>query len=115
MSIPEDGEVSPRNELFSLVVGYSTGIQVWTVSEHGDATETLSLRCGTSSIFREIPHPERVKEDGFASKRPLAAYTASQNGSVELRLARMESFYDHVMILMILASSNRSKPLSTYL
>ena len=72
--------------LFSIVIGYSTGIQIWKVSEHGDATEQLSIRCGASSVFRKIPPPSEItaKYDKFASKRPIAAYTASQNGYVDL-------------------------------
>ena len=76
----EEYGTSLINEVLSLVIGYSTGFQVWSVLEHGDALEIFSLRCGPVSAFRELPTPRNKKRDKYSSKRPLAVYTASQNG-----------------------------------
>ena len=56
------------------MIGYSTGFQVWSILEHGDALEVFSLRCGPVSSFRELPIPREKKLDKFANKRPLAVY-----------------------------------------
>ncbi|CAG9819698.1 unnamed protein product [Phaedon cochleariae] len=57
-----------------LVLGYTTGIQVWAIPANGEATEILSWRHGSARIIKFLPTPFVVgnnKRDIFASKRPM--------------------------------------------
>ncbi|KAG5893569.1 hypothetical protein JTB14_028336 [Gonioctena quinquepunctata] len=58
-----------------LVLGYTTGIQVWAIPANGEATEILSWRHGSVRILRFLAKPFVVgyldKQDIFHTKRPL--------------------------------------------
>ncbi|KAJ8931403.1 hypothetical protein NQ314_015675, partial [Rhamnusium bicolor] len=60
-----------------LVLGYTTGIQIWAIPANGEATEILSWRHGSVRILRVLPGPTFVGNlnnlDIFATKRPLMA------------------------------------------
>ncbi|KAI4487707.1 hypothetical protein M0802_011897 [Mischocyttarus mexicanus] len=58
-----------------LVLGYSTGVQIWLISAVGEATEILSWRQGIVRTLRIIPNPKTDSKhsDQFESKRPLVA------------------------------------------
>ncbi|XP_066246460.1 breast carcinoma-amplified sequence 3 homolog [Euwallacea similis] len=59
-----------------LVLGYTTGIQVWAVPANGEAVELFSWRHGSVKVLRILPAPYEVgskKRDQFDSKRPLMA------------------------------------------
>ncbi|XP_015178173.1 PREDICTED: uncharacterized protein LOC107067304 isoform X2 [Polistes dominula] len=58
-----------------LVLGYSTGVQIWLISATGEATEILSWRQGIVRTLRVIPNPKTDSKyfDLFEPKRPLVA------------------------------------------
>ncbi|XP_044255626.1 breast carcinoma-amplified sequence 3 homolog isoform X2 [Tribolium madens] len=60
-----------------LVLGYTTGIQIWAIPATGEATEILSFRHSILRVLRLIPTPFKTggdnKIDLFASSRPLIA------------------------------------------
>ncbi|XP_017773235.1 PREDICTED: breast carcinoma-amplified sequence 3 homolog isoform X2 [Nicrophorus vespilloides] len=59
-----------------LVLGYTTGIQIWAIQANGEATEILSWRHGSVRVLRILPCPYRVGYnvvDSYNSKRPLIA------------------------------------------
>ncbi|XP_001603193.2 breast carcinoma-amplified sequence 3 homolog [Nasonia vitripennis] len=59
-----------------LVLGYTTGVQVWLIAASGEATEVLSWRQGMVRTLRILPSPrcgEREREDPFKVKRPMVA------------------------------------------
>ncbi|KAK9875808.1 hypothetical protein WA026_009594 [Henosepilachna vigintioctopunctata] len=59
-----------------LVLGYNTGIQVWSVSTNGLAAEVVPWRPGKTKVFKILPSPHKVDsncEDVFLSTRPLIA------------------------------------------
>nr|XP_033323957.1 uncharacterized protein LOC117219144 isoform X1 [Megalopta genalis]XP_033323966.1 uncharacterized protein LOC117219144 isoform X1 [Megalopta genalis] len=58
-----------------LVLGYTTGVQVWLIAATGEATEVLSWRQGVVRTLRILPNPKTDDEciDLFESKRPLVA------------------------------------------
>ncbi|XP_076177095.1 uncharacterized protein LOC143151636 isoform X2 [Ptiloglossa arizonensis] len=58
-----------------LVLGYTTGVQVWLVAATGEATEVLSWRQGVVRTLRILPNPKTDKEhvDLFDLKRPMVA------------------------------------------
>ncbi|KAL2712671.1 flocculation protein FLO11-like [Vespula squamosa] len=58
-----------------LVLGYSTGVQVWLIAATGEATEVLSWRQGIVRTLRILPNPKTDSEhpDSFEPKRPLVA------------------------------------------
>ncbi|CAH1124583.1 unnamed protein product [Ceutorhynchus assimilis] len=73
---------SPSNEAplpnsLILVLGYTTGIQVWAVPANGEAIELFSWRHGSVKVLRILPTPYEVgtlnKTDSFEAKRPLIA------------------------------------------
>ncbi|XP_011502085.1 PREDICTED: breast carcinoma-amplified sequence 3 homolog [Ceratosolen solmsi marchali] len=59
-----------------LVLGYTTGVQVWLIAASGEATEVLSWRQGMVRTLRILPNPnsgERERNDPFKQKRPMVA------------------------------------------
>ncbi|XP_056641626.1 breast carcinoma-amplified sequence 3 homolog [Diorhabda sublineata] len=66
-----------------LILGYTTGIQVWAVPANGEATEILSWRHGFVKAIKFLPVPYIVgnstKKDLFESKRPLLAVCDSSS------------------------------------
>ncbi|XP_034171493.2 uncharacterized protein LOC117600312 [Osmia lignaria lignaria] len=58
-----------------LVLGYTTGVQVWLITATGEATEVLSWRQGVVRTLRILPNPKTDDEhaDLFESKRPMVA------------------------------------------
>ncbi|XP_060532300.1 breast carcinoma-amplified sequence 3 homolog [Cylas formicarius] len=59
-----------------LVLGYTTGVQVWAVLANGEATEIFSWRHGSVKVLRILPAPYVIgnsNRDLFESKRPLIA------------------------------------------
>lgn len=58
-----------------LVLGYSTGVQVWLIAATGEATEILSWRQGIVRTLRILPNPKTDSEhvDPFEPKRPIVA------------------------------------------
>ncbi|XP_072163285.1 BCAS3 microtubule associated cell migration factor-like [Diadema setosum] len=55
-----------------LVIGYSNGVQIWSILSNGDAEEVLSLRQGPVRILRILPTPPHSKNH-HQDKRPLIA------------------------------------------
>ncbi|CAH1399339.1 unnamed protein product [Nezara viridula] len=60
-----------------LVLGYSSGVQVWSVGGSGEATELLSWCQGTVRALRFLLRPHN--RDPHASKRPLVAIVDSSS------------------------------------
>ncbi|XP_076394112.1 uncharacterized protein LOC100877372 isoform X2 [Megachile rotundata] len=58
-----------------LVLGYTTGVQVWLITAAGEATEVLSWRQGVVRTLRILPNPKTDDEhaDLFELKRPMVA------------------------------------------
>ncbi|KOX73985.1 Breast carcinoma-amplified sequence 3 like protein [Melipona quadrifasciata] len=58
-----------------LVLGYTTGVQVWLIAATGEATEVLSWRQGIVRTLRILPNPKTDDEhaDLFELKRPMVA------------------------------------------
>ncbi|XP_018572462.1 breast carcinoma-amplified sequence 3 homolog isoform X2 [Anoplophora glabripennis] len=60
-----------------LILGYTTGIQIWAIPATGEATEILSWRHGSVRVLKILPTPSYVgftkNEDVFKTKRPLIA------------------------------------------
>ncbi|XP_031829238.2 uncharacterized protein LOC116425518 isoform X1 [Nomia melanderi] len=58
-----------------LVLGYTTGVQVWLIAATGEATEVLSWRQGVVHTLRILPNPKTDDEhiDLFELKRPMVA------------------------------------------
>ncbi|XP_043803188.1 uncharacterized protein LOC122720492 isoform X2 [Apis laboriosa] len=58
-----------------LVLGYTTGVQVWLIAATGEATEVLSWRQGVVRTLRILPNPKTDDEhvDLFELKRPMVA------------------------------------------
>ncbi|XP_014256205.1 titin homolog isoform X2 [Cimex lectularius] len=59
-----------------LVLGYGTGVQIWSITGSGDASEVLSWSQGSVRTLRLLNKP-RDDQDPFASKRPLVAIVDS--------------------------------------
>ncbi|XP_074000051.1 uncharacterized protein [Rhodnius prolixus] len=59
-----------------LVLGYSTGVQVWSINGGGDATELLSWSQGAVRTLRLLDRP-KDGADLFINKRPLVAVVDS--------------------------------------
>ncbi|XP_041457041.1 breast carcinoma-amplified sequence 3-like isoform X2 [Lytechinus variegatus] len=62
---------APDCPLF-LVIGYTNGVQIWSILANGDAEEVLSLRQGPVRILRILPTPPHSKNH-HQDKRPLVA------------------------------------------
>ncbi|KOC70272.1 Breast carcinoma-amplified sequence 3 like protein [Habropoda laboriosa] len=57
-----------------LVLGYTTGVQVWLIAATGEATEVLSWRQGVVRTLRILPNPKTDEStDLFELKRPMVA------------------------------------------
>ncbi|XP_044579572.1 uncharacterized protein LOC123261814 isoform X1 [Cotesia glomerata] len=58
-----------------LVLGYTTGVQVWLIAASGEATEVLSWRQSVVRILRILPDPKIVEDhaDLYEKKRPIIA------------------------------------------
>ncbi|XP_071946619.1 BCAS3 microtubule associated cell migration factor-like [Antedon mediterranea] len=56
-----------------LIIGYSNGVQIWSLSESGEAHELLSLRQGPIRILRVLPNPSGKQESNQIEKRPFIA------------------------------------------
>uniref|UniRef100_A0A671VH73 BCAS3 microtubule associated cell migration factor n=1 Tax=Sparus aurata TaxID=8175 RepID=A0A671VH73_SPAAU len=56
-----------------LMIGYTDGMQIWSVSLAGEAQELFSVRHGPVRAARILPAPfiSPLKTDNFADKRPL--------------------------------------------
>ncbi|XP_030745857.1 breast carcinoma-amplified sequence 3 homolog isoform X2 [Sitophilus oryzae] len=67
---------TPIPSSLTLVLGYTTGVQVWTIPPNGEAMELFSWRHGSVKVLRILPTPFAVdcsKRDIFEAKRPLLA------------------------------------------
>lgn len=74
-----------------LILGYGTGIQIWSIPANGEATEVLSWRHGIVRTLKLLPSPIGSNVEGestdehvdlFAHKRPLMAICdSSQTGT----------------------------------
>ncbi|XP_043196973.1 breast carcinoma-amplified sequence 3 homolog [Amphibalanus amphitrite] len=64
-----NGNVAP----LVLVIGYTTGVQVWLLQGNGEAHEVLSWRQGVARDARLLPSPETGMDDLYVQKRPLMA------------------------------------------
>ncbi|KAL1505720.1 hypothetical protein ABEB36_005219 [Hypothenemus hampei] len=87
---PEDASLNTNNDgglpcSLILVLGYTTGIQVWAVPANGEAVELFSWRHGSVRVLRILPAPYEAgssKRDNFQTKRPLMALVdVSTHGS----------------------------------
>ncbi|XP_066589843.1 uncharacterized protein [Prorops nasuta] len=58
-----------------LILGYTTGVQVWLISATGEATEVLSWRQGIVRTLRILPNPKTDDDhvDLYEQKRPMVA------------------------------------------
>ncbi|KAK9509588.1 hypothetical protein O3M35_006868 [Rhynocoris fuscipes] len=59
-----------------LILGYSTGVQVWGINGSGDASELLSWSQGAVKTLKLLDRP-RDGADLFSNKRPLVAVVDS--------------------------------------
>lgn len=66
-----------------LMIGYTDGLQIWSVSLAGEAQELFSVRHGPVRTARILPAPHisPVKTDSFADKRPLLGVCKSAGSS----------------------------------
>ncbi|XP_053222594.1 BCAS3 microtubule associated cell migration factor isoform X2 [Podarcis raffonei] len=66
-----------------LMIGYSDGIQIWSIPISGEAQELYSIRHGPVRAARVLPSPQisPQKSDNFAEKRPLLAVCKSIGSS----------------------------------
>ncbi|KAK3084553.1 hypothetical protein FSP39_015274, partial [Pinctada imbricata] len=58
-----------------LILGYSNGVQIWSINSQGEAQEVVSLRQGPIRVCKVLPTPTPAYDecDQFRSKRPLLA------------------------------------------
>ncbi|KAM4046901.1 BCAS3 microtubule associated cell migration factor isoform 2-T3 [Anomaloglossus baeobatrachus] len=56
-----------------LMIGYTDGLQIWTIPVSGEAQELFSVRHGPVRSARILPSPQicSQKADSFSEKRPL--------------------------------------------
>ncbi|KAI1903653.1 hypothetical protein AGOR_G00029420 [Albula goreensis] len=66
-----------------LMIGYSDGMQIWSISPSGEAQELFSVRHGPVRTARILPapHVSPLKTDSFAEKRPLLSVCKSTGSS----------------------------------
>ncbi|XP_054857137.1 BCAS3 microtubule associated cell migration factor isoform X3 [Eublepharis macularius] len=66
-----------------LMIGYSDGMQIWSIPISGEAQELYSVRHGPVRAARILPSPQisPQKYDSFAEKRPLLAMCKSIGSS----------------------------------
>ncbi|XP_063060938.1 breast carcinoma-amplified sequence 3 isoform X2 [Engraulis encrasicolus] len=66
-----------------LMIGYSDGMQMWSISLSGEAQELFSVRHGPVRTARLLPAPHisPLKTDNFAEKRPLLGVCKSAGSS----------------------------------
>ncbi|XP_078785877.1 BCAS3 microtubule associated cell migration factor isoform X9 [Oryzias latipes] len=66
-----------------LMIGYSDGMQIWSLSLAGEAQELFSVRHGPVRAARILPAPHisSLKTDSFAEKRPLLGVCKSTGSS----------------------------------
>ncbi|KAG8002300.1 Breast carcinoma-amplified sequence 3, partial [Nibea albiflora] len=66
-----------------LMIGYTDGMQIWSVSLAGEAQELFSVRHGPVRAARILPAPHisPLKTDSFADKRPLLGVCKSTGSS----------------------------------
>ncbi|XP_049581677.1 BCAS3 microtubule associated cell migration factor isoform X2 [Syngnathus scovelli] len=66
-----------------LMIGYTDGLQIWSVSTAGDAQELFSVRHGPVKTARILPAPHfsPLKVDVFSNKRPLLGVCKSTGSS----------------------------------
>uniref|UniRef100_A0A8B9L650 BCAS3 microtubule associated cell migration factor n=1 Tax=Astyanax mexicanus TaxID=7994 RepID=A0A8B9L650_ASTMX len=66
-----------------LMIGYTDGMQIWSISLSGEAQELFSVRHGPVRAARILPAPHicPLKTDSFAEKRPLLGVCKSSGSS----------------------------------
>ncbi|XP_015255548.1 PREDICTED: breast carcinoma-amplified sequence 3-like [Cyprinodon variegatus] len=66
-----------------LMMGYTDGMQIWSISLAGEAQELFSVRHGPVRAARILPAPHisPLKTDSFAEKRPLLGVCKSAGSS----------------------------------
>ncbi|XP_060743614.1 breast carcinoma-amplified sequence 3 isoform X1 [Tachysurus vachellii] len=66
-----------------LMIGYTDGMQIWSVSLTGEAQELFSVRHGPVRAARILPAPQisPLNTDSFAEKRPLLGVCKSTGSS----------------------------------
>uniref|UniRef100_A0A3P8UVE5 BCAS3 microtubule associated cell migration factor n=1 Tax=Cynoglossus semilaevis TaxID=244447 RepID=A0A3P8UVE5_CYNSE len=66
-----------------LMIGYTDGMQIWSVSLAGEAQELFSVRHGPVRAARILPAPHisPLKPDSFSEKRPLLGVCKSTGSS----------------------------------
>ncbi|KRT82130.1 hypothetical protein AMK59_4807, partial [Oryctes borbonicus] len=66
----------PIPQQLVLVLGYTNGVQVWSIPANGEASELFSWKHGSVRVLKLLPAPFRIGQlsvDNYASKRPLIA------------------------------------------
>lgn len=61
-----------------LLLGYSTGLQIWDCTNLGSVSEVLNLSgldWGRVNYAGVLPRPSSLKDDAFAAERPLIGIT----------------------------------------
>uniref|UniRef100_A0A8C1YXU7 BCAS3 microtubule associated cell migration factor n=1 Tax=Cyprinus carpio TaxID=7962 RepID=A0A8C1YXU7_CYPCA len=66
-----------------LMIGYTDGMQIWSISLNGEAQELFSVRHGPVRTARILPAPHisSLNTDSFAEKRPLLGVCKSTGSS----------------------------------
>uniref|UniRef100_A0A8C1T987 BCAS3 microtubule associated cell migration factor n=1 Tax=Cyprinus carpio TaxID=7962 RepID=A0A8C1T987_CYPCA len=66
-----------------LMIGYTDGMQIWSISLNGEAQELFSVRHGPVRTARILPAPHisSLNTDSFAEKRPLLGVCKSSGSS----------------------------------
>jgi hypothetical protein len=56
-----------------LLLGYTSGLQVWDCTDLGTVKEIVNLSTGWGKVtcVRILPQPATTKDDAFAQHRPL--------------------------------------------
>lgn len=71
----DEGEHNGNNPPLLLILGYTNGVQIWSIPANGEAQEALSWRQGPVRHLRVLPTPVSASsvKDKFPNSRPLIA------------------------------------------
>ncbi|CAH1800471.1 unnamed protein product, partial [Owenia fusiformis] len=78
---PDCRQQSGNTPPIVLVIGYSNGVQIWSIPGSGEAQELYSTRQGPVKTLKILPTPENVfgNKDVHAAQRPIVAICDSSS------------------------------------
>ncbi|CAF0735133.1 unnamed protein product [Didymodactylos carnosus] len=97
-----------RYDTLVLIIGFKTGVQLWTIDTNGIALELFSIKEHniSSSCLLFTPHNRLYGDDPYINQRPLIVFTKSIGSpSIQIRSLKYDHQHQHVKTILLQTES----------